>query len=77
MRVVHLTDEFLYPLFTYGRLVALRGGSFLNARSRRLTATHKASFCMGTRYPAINEEVPCTRPQAAKVTITWRMKLTR
>jgi hypothetical protein len=77
VRVFHLRDLFLYPLFTYGRFVALRGGSFLNARTRRLTATHSASFCMGTRYPAINREVPCTRPHAAKVTIKWRMTLTR
>jgi hypothetical protein len=57
VRVFHLRDQFLYPLFTYGRFVALRGGSFRNARSRRLTAAHRASFCMGTRYPAITQEV--------------------
>lgn len=77
VRVFHLRDQFLYPLFTYGRFVALRGGSFLNARSRRLIATHTASSCLGTQYPAIAREVPCTRPHAGKVTIAWRATLTR
>jgi hypothetical protein len=77
VRVFHLRDLFLYPLFTYGNFVPLRGGSFLNARTRRLTATDKASFCMGTRYPSINRGVPCSRPHAAKVTITWTVTLTR
>lgn len=77
VRVFHLREQFLYPLFTYARFVALRGGSFLNARSRRLTAAHKASFCMGTRYPSITKEVRCNQPHAGKVTIAWRMTLTR
>jgi hypothetical protein len=77
VRVFHLRDLFLYPLFTYGHFVPLRGGSFLDARTRRLTATHKASFCANTRYPAVTRGVPCSRPHAAKVTIAWTVTLTR
>jgi hypothetical protein len=77
VRVFHLRDQFLYPLFTYARWVALRGGSFLSARSRRLTAARKASFCFGTRYPSITQEVRCNQPHAGKVTIAWKMTLAR
>jgi hypothetical protein len=77
VRIFHLRDKFLYPLFTYGRFVPLRGGSLSSPSTRRLTASHRASFCFGERYPAFVTDVPCTRPHAGKVTIVWKMTLTR
>lgn len=73
-----LRDTLLYPLLTYGNYRRLRGGSFENEKTRRLTASQNATFCFQEGYPSTGaHEASCAKAHVGKITIVWTMTFTR
>jgi hypothetical protein len=71
-----LRDIFLYPLFTYGNYRRLSGGSFLDERTRTLTASQNKTFCLNLDYPSASE-ASCAKPHGGTIKIVWTMRFTR
>lgn len=75
--IFNLKNDWLYPLFTYNDWRPLAGGSPLSARARRLTARGMSSTCYENGYPGRIDGTPCGNPHVAKISIDWRVTLSR
>jgi hypothetical protein len=72
-----LRNDWVYPLFTYGDWRTLVGGSPLSSSTRRLTAHGSTSACFEDGYPQRIDGTRCGNPHVARITIDWRVVLSR
>ena len=75
--IFNLKNDWVYPLFTYNDWRPLLGGSPLSARTRRLTAHGTTAACCEEGYPGRIDGTRCSNPHVAKISIDWRVTLSR